>query len=302
MREQITKKNNIQTSKLIQLLEALSPLELKRFKKFLASPFHNSNVLLVQLYSLLKKFHPTYDNPQLTREKLYSKLFGNKIYQQKRINDLMYDLRLLVEDFLIVSDTLEKQRNRQIILVDILSKRNHPCFEEESKKLAEKIRQKSTYLTGLDYLALHRTYDQIWSHPDIVKTSGERSVFNANLENLDLFYLFTKLRYYAEYQEVNKIIGIEEEIIYQDLIDNLMKQVDLKIELPLFFIFNQIIKLGAGQLEGEEFAKLRDYVLEHAPYIEQEILRDLVIHFINYCVKKSNNGKNEFIQCSYPKN
>ena len=290
MSEQAAKKNNIQGSKLIQLLGVLSPLELKRFKKFLESPFHNSSGLLVQLYGLLKKYHPTYDTPQLTKEKLFAKLFGKKDYQPKRMSDLMYDLRRLVEDFLIVSDTLDKKESRLSALVKVLGKRNHYFFREESAKLIHEITTKKTYLVGEDYLKLQQIYDRLWFHIDTEKKSNVALSFEKANENLDAFYLMMKLQYIGEQESRKKIYKVKESLKYKSqLITFINNHIELKQE-PLFSILEQVILLTEDKLNINEFYKLKGYIFSHADKVEKNLLRDFLTHLMNYCIHNSNRG------------
>lgn len=296
MREQAAKKNNIQTSKLIQLLEVLSPLELKRFKKFLESPFHNSNELLVQLYKLLKKYSPNYNDPRLTKEKLFASLFGKKAYQPKRMSDLMYDLRQLVEDFLIVSDTLDQREDRSNALVKALSKRNHHFFREESAKSIHRITTKKTYLVGADYLKLHQIYDRLWFHIDTEKKSNVATSFEKANENLDAFYLLMKLQYIGEEESRKNIYKGKESLNDKSpFITFLNKNVKLK-QQPLFYILEQILLLTEDKLSIEEFYELKKYIFEHAEKIEKTLLRDFLIHLMNYCIHNSNRGGEIFLE------
>lgn len=292
MSEPTAKRNNIKTSKLIQLLEVLSPLELKRLKKFLESPFHNSNELLVQLFGLLKKYHPTYEAPSLTKEKLFTKLFGNKPYRPKRINDLMSDMRQLVEDFLIVSDALGVKQKRQKHLVEVLAGRNHPSFEAESQKLITAIKQKTTYLTGEDYLLLHQINDQLWFHIDTEKNNNDASVFRIAHENLDLYYVLTKLQYFAEQAGRRKIYNEEEINTFKEVIYDYVNQKDVSLKHPLIPIFYRIILLIENELKDSDFSNLRKTILGNTRLFDDEIARDLILHLIYYCANKKNRGGN----------
>ncbi len=288
------KTKNIRSSKMIQLLEVLSPLEMKRFKKFLESPFHNTNKQLIKLFGLIKKFHPTYNSAQLTKEKLYEKLFGKGTYRQQRMNDLIYDFRQAIEDFLIVSDTLEKKETRQRALVFTLANRNHPFFEEESEKLAKTIQQKPTYLTDKDYLQLHQIYDQLWFHVNTAKIQNESKSFQAAHENLDLFYVSTKLRYFGEQEGRKKIFNESEQTLFKDsIVDFADKN---KKKKPILYLLTQIISLIQGSLNEKKFFELKTLVIEHAARIDNDLLRDLLLHLINYCIQKNNRGAAHFLK------
>lgn len=286
------RKNDIQGTKVVQLLKLLSFLEIKRFKKFLASPFHNNNELLSQLFQLLKKHHPDYNSPKLTKESLYKSLFSNKVYHQQRMNDLMFDLRKLIENFLIVSNTLHDKKERQFSLTNILATRNHPSYIEASEKLIKKIEVQPTYLTGKDYLQLQKIYDQWWFHVDTDKNQNDTSTFVAAHENLDLFYVLTKLQYLAEQEGRKKTFKLTENINFKEAV----LQYALNHKNPLLVFFYQVFQLIQGNLSIEEYHNLKENILAHGPKIPLHLKRDLLNHLLNCCIHKSNRGQSEYFQ------
>ena len=285
---------NIRRTKLVQLLSVLSPLEIKRFKKFLESPFHNNNEQLLKLFLLLKKFHPEYDAPSLTKENLFLKLFKKRQYSQQRMNDLMYDLSKLVEDFLIVSNALNSKTDRQTALVNILAKRNHPFFAIESKKLVDHIQSKSTFLTASDYLQLQQIYDQWWFHVDTEKNQNQAVEFKAAHNNLDLFYLMTKLQYFAEQEGRKKIFDELQILTFREVV--FKHALESKEDAPLLFLLFNIIRLIKEELKVDDFLSLKNKVVVLGKKIEESLRRDIFNHLLNYCIRKNNRGQTEFLQ------
>ena len=108
----------MENSKLIQHLDLLSRLdqdnkkkELKQFKKWLESPWCNTNKNLVPLFEVLSKFYPDFNSITLTKEKLFKKAFKNKPYKENTMNGLLTDLVKQLNKFLIHSK-LEEQSER----------------------------------------------------------------------------------------------------------------------------------------------------------------------------------------------
>ena len=60
-------------SKLIGYLSRFSSQEMKDFRHFLQSPYHNSNKQALRLLEGLLSYHPDFDSPRLTKEKDFSK-------------------------------------------------------------------------------------------------------------------------------------------------------------------------------------------------------------------------------------
>ncbi|MEO8666607.1 MAG: hypothetical protein ABI462_14030, partial [Ignavibacteria bacterium] len=84
----------------IIILKTFSGEEVKLFEDFLNSPFHNKNTKVIQLFNLLKKFHPGYNDGKLSKENLFRELFGNVRFRGSYIGNLFSDLNILAEKFL----------------------------------------------------------------------------------------------------------------------------------------------------------------------------------------------------------
>jgi hypothetical protein len=87
-------------SKVIDVLKTFLPDELKRFKEFVYSSFHNRNKNVIKLFDLLKKYHPEFESEKLEKEKIYKKFFPEKQYNDVVIRILISDLLKLSEEFL----------------------------------------------------------------------------------------------------------------------------------------------------------------------------------------------------------
>lgn len=55
----------------VRLLRAFDKSELKTFESWLRAPWCNSNKNLIGLVDRLKRYHPGFDDPKLTKEKLF---------------------------------------------------------------------------------------------------------------------------------------------------------------------------------------------------------------------------------------
>src|SRR5437016_2571875 len=90
-------------SKVIDVLKIFTTDELKKFKLFVNSPFHNSNKKVIQLYELIRKYLPELNNEKLKKENLFKKLYKDKPYNDIVMRILISDLMKLAEDFIVHS-------------------------------------------------------------------------------------------------------------------------------------------------------------------------------------------------------
>lgn len=124
-------------SSVILILKSFSDSEIKIFEEFLNSPFFNKNEKLLDFFSILKKFHPGYDDEKLTKENLYREMFGERKFRESYIRNLFSDLNLLAEKFLQVNQ-LNKNFTGDKLLIEELNNRNISDLMGKKIKLLEK--------------------------------------------------------------------------------------------------------------------------------------------------------------------
>lgn len=86
--------------KAIEILEKLTPDEISLFRKFLASPFFNTNSALVLLAETMLKYHPRFEGKAFTTRNVYQKAFKGRSYNDKVMKNLMSSLYSLLKVFL----------------------------------------------------------------------------------------------------------------------------------------------------------------------------------------------------------
>ncbi|MBS1495166.1 MAG: hypothetical protein JST55_16790 [Bacteroidetes bacterium] len=87
-------------SNLIKVLSSLSKEELKSFEDFVASPYFNKKPSVVSLFKELKKYYPEFKDEALTKEKIYSKLYKGKAFNDGVLRNQMSELYKLLLKFL----------------------------------------------------------------------------------------------------------------------------------------------------------------------------------------------------------
>lgn len=78
---------------------------MKHFEKFMASPYFNNGRNFKPLYKILKPFHPSFDNSNLTEEKIFQKLYHGKVFDKKSsvsIRVLFSQMTSMAEEFITI--------------------------------------------------------------------------------------------------------------------------------------------------------------------------------------------------------
>lgn len=88
-------------TKFVRLLRTFDEPELKSFESWLCSPWCNSNKNLIRLVDRLKRHYPGFDDPKLTKKKLFRQVLPGGKFSHRRMNNLMSKGYLAAERFLI---------------------------------------------------------------------------------------------------------------------------------------------------------------------------------------------------------
>jgi len=100
----------MKTSKLFTILKTFSDEEMKRFEKFIISPYHNAGRNLRPLFKILKKYHPEYPAEKLTHLKI-NKALGIKNNSGEKRSSAQLTVRIseltkLAESFTVVDNLI----------------------------------------------------------------------------------------------------------------------------------------------------------------------------------------------------
>src|SRR5258706_5953488 len=95
---------------IIQLLKSLSADELKRFEKFLSSPYLNSNKKLPECLKVLRKYYPDFSGGKLNKAALYGALYPGKSYKDITVKRILWDMGRKFSEF-IIQEHMVKNKN-----------------------------------------------------------------------------------------------------------------------------------------------------------------------------------------------
>jgi len=92
----------MKTSKLFTILKTFSDEEIKRFEKFIVTPYNNPGKNVKPLFKILRKYHPGYPAEKLTEEKIHKLLYRSDDAKEKKayIKVLLSNLTNLAVEFM----------------------------------------------------------------------------------------------------------------------------------------------------------------------------------------------------------
>lgn len=271
------------SSNLIKLLSKLDTSEWKSFDKFVHSPYFNSNKSIQQLFELLKKYYPDFDSPKLEKEKVFKKLFPGQAYREKRMWQLMSDLKGLTEQFLVAEKTNKQSTSYQLQLREVFLERDlFSWFEQKSVKLGESLEQMET-LDIYNQYYLHSIHHNIYFNNESNKEIINHPHLKASFDHLDNFYHLQKLKYACEWvarafrfkEEIP--IDVNEVIPYSEQKHSLL----YKLYYFVFLLYQYPISEDAAL-----FDKIKVLLKKNLDKLTKEDSIALLLYLINFGIKK----------------
>ncbi|MEM9823245.1 MAG: hypothetical protein AAF985_19345 [Bacteroidota bacterium] len=280
----------MKSPKLYRLLRVLDRPMLKQFRRFLNSPYHNTNTILVSLFDILKKHHPTFAKEKLKKEKLFKKLYPQKVFSDKRIRDLMSLLSLCLEDFLVHESLRADQQKKQWLLMQAFDRYHlQSFFEKKNQELIEQVdRQKQKDLHY--HYRKFDLYQQFFFNRNTDKFKKDIDHIQMAMQELDLFYTLGKLQLSAELKARERILAEQHEIVLLDAIQQSLQQKQFPSASPLFDIYQALIQLHQSESAPSIFVQVYHQLVDHLSIISKDDQRSILQHLLNYAIRHSNQG------------
>jgi hypothetical protein len=215
-------------SKFIDVLRTFKPEELKKFRLFVISPFHNKNRNAVKLFDLIRKFYPEFSSPLLEKEKLFKKLYPGKKYSDIVMRILLSDLLKLSEEFLAYNSFISSGFNEdKFLLGELQNRKLDTLFTKHLRELEEKLGKEGIIDSGYFYdkFQMESAKVNFLISRDRQNESGQ-SLLKQSEYLLD-FFLFNSLNIIQELNE-------QEEVLNEKFKPNLARDFFGKLDLKEF--------------------------------------------------------------------
>lgn len=282
-------------SKLIALLQTIQPEELRWLAKWVRSPYCNSNEWVVALFDYLRKFAPDFDAPKLAKEKAFKHLFPDKPYDGQRLRVLQFRLSALVEEFLVAQRLKRERLTHQELLQAELGERNqYELFLKQNRGLAEELEQ-SPYRDEHYYLARWRQQHDHFFHPRTARYGFSADQLEAIMQNLDAFYILSKMRYSAELRNRQNILPEAYEIALLGESIQLAEQHPVFGGDKVFQAYRDILALMEQPENESIYRRLEDIAYHHLHLLRPTDQASLLRYLVNTSIQLYNKGKQEYL-------
>jgi hypothetical protein len=278
----------LQKSKAQILFRSLTPSEQIQFTKFLTLQGPASDHLV--------RLHKALQVSETDPEKIWQRVFPKRSFHDGIMRKYLSDLAKVLEDYMIYRSLRNRPDERTSLLLDeLLNRELDKEFLRTWKQAAVRsgqVQDPSFYFNRHELAAKKNRF---------ISSTGTRTdetLLQEAADQLDQYYLISKLKYYCEMISVGNVLEIEYEILLMDeILDHLSQR---KYDnAPAVAIYYHIVRMLTAQDDAVHYKELKTLLLANGETFSTPELKEMYTYAINYCIKQINLGKTEFLQESF---
>ena len=268
-------------STLIELLKMLDNEDIKAFNSYLKkshSPSHDK----LKLFRYLKKIHPNYevDKPKLSKLYIWQRVLKKKqVLNNKRFSNLMSDLKLDIEQFLVHQQIKPKSfLYEYLILKAYAEKKADQKATRLRLKLLTSLEQEKKQ-SGQQHLKQFLLQYEHYFAPNHPKTKiGEKEILQAEAA-LQHFYLSNQLIIAIE-KKFRNSLRKENHFIDMPLLQLMYQRLSVK-DYPLINWLFRLLQ-SFPDIDLKQFNSLKKQFLKLLPLIDKKTASNLLGFLFNY--------------------
>jgi len=291
-------------NEIFSILQKLVPKERTRLKEFLSNSHYSHNKNLKTLYNLLIKFYPDFYISLKEKKEMFALIYGNKEYNDSTYRSLVHLLRTRIEDFLVLEQSLNNQKNRTLFLLKYYYNSNiNGAFDKSIQHLEKTFNNNYSEFSSDDLLqryqmevlkynfnksntkTLHN--QNIVSKSLSINASGITLTLHYFIEMVSDFAIKVTLMNSFEYKSLSNYNL--ENIFNIELLKSMFKN---DVEKKVFHLYLLLYKLFSKPNDEFYYSRYKKSVEEHNKRMKSE---DAAFHYsclVSYCLIKKNFGKN----------
>lgn len=281
-------------SKFYRFLKTLNNKELRKFRKYLESPYFNTNQTLLALYSVFETHLMDEKSSPLQKEIVWDLIFPNESFDYDRLRKLLHLLMVLGEDFLAQLAYDDNSTHRVHYLLQMLHRKEMDEFIHSTIQSGLSILKKENNRNGTYYYDLY----SIEKYKYILENIESARVKKLNIQKLNIseidghlnhFYFSEKLKYYCLLLSWSKMTNVDLEVT---LIPEIVSKIanSKLMEIPAIAIYYQIYLTFIDPTDESHFFNLKNLIKNQLHLFPPEEARDIMNSAINYTIQKQNQG------------
>ena len=281
-------------SKLIQTLLHLNKPERNRFKKFLISPFFNSDENMISIFDFIDDHISKNHNEFPEKQVLWKKIFKGIPFDDIRLRKYFSDLFKLLTKFLSFDLYQRDPIVQDLFLLEVINERKLISLTKSSVRSARIRLEANEFRHSQAFL---QRYSLERNNYEIQNLEGDRNI-RSNIEeineSLDIFYLSEKLRLFCKEIELQILAKHKYKLTYIEEILNMIKLKGYE-NVPSILLYSKLLNLYMDSANEENYFSLRQSVSENNPLFPKKELAEIYSTMINYCSLQINKGNSKFL-------
>lgn len=285
-------------SKFYKFLKSLNNKELRKFRKYLESPYFNTNQTLLALFSVFENHLLDAKSSLLQKETVWDFIYPNESFDYDRLRKLLHVLMVLGEDFLAQLAYDDNSAHRVHYLLQMLHRKEMDEFIHSTIQSGLTILKKENNRNGTYYYDLY----SIEKYKYILENIESARVKKLNIQKLNIseidghlnhFYFSEKLKYYCLLLSWSKMTNVDLEVT---LIPEIVSKIanSKLMEIPAIAIYYQIYLTFIDPTDESHYFNLKNLIKNQLHLFPQEEARDIMNSAINYTIQKQNQGLLKF--------
>jgi len=292
----------MESTKLFMALETLTRDEMNSFGDFIMSPYFNKSHILITLFDQLKKHHPNYTNPKLTKEKLFSAIYPQEKFKDKKLRDMFSKMLGVLEEFLVLEDIRNYPLEEKTHLLNQYSVRKlEKHFEGLAREMAglmEKITVKDSDYFYNSYQLKKDTRVYYETKISLGKRGELYSGITDEIHSFLLYFIYKMLHYYIEQINQQKLYKHEVSFEFVDEISGYLNSHDIENEPQVQALYYCLQMLRTPEDTGN-YKRLKKILAGKETLLNKDDLNFIYIQVYNYARERSIEGSEEFHKESF---
>ena len=281
------------SSKTYTILQSFNKYEINRIRKFLQSPYFNSNEAIVSLFEAIIKNILSKKEQELVKEKVWEGLYKGKTYDDTRFRKLNSELLKLVEQFLAQQIYEENPIRKAVHLMEAVGNKKLNKLYSSTLRTARRLSDQQEHRPANFYFYQYEIERQYY---DLIQLDRKRTIKGNEAEiaiNLDCFYLAEKLRIFCYTLGRKKLADHEYDILFIDEIVTSIKKYGYD-KFPPIAIYYQIYLIYSSPEEEDNYYKLIELLDKYSHHFPHDEALSMYRAATNYCVGKVNRGHQKY--------
>ncbi|MEM6768177.1 MAG: hypothetical protein AAF824_18380 [Bacteroidota bacterium] len=270
-------------TKLTEVLSQLGHAELKKFRKFVHSPYFHQHKDTITFFEALAKYHPHYHEEHVSIEAIYQEVFPGLEYEDNKARTLRkYLLKLLlsfmsVDLFMNTPHEVEKYQTKSFLEKSI-SKFVRKSLESQKKAITHTIREGSQLFNEL-YLLESNSFQFSIQYENRWETSSAL----ATLIRLDHFFILEKLIYGCAFYTYGSIFKIDPSDLFliQEVVAHCVSNIrTLPDIIQAYTLAFQLVKDEGNPTDLDDLSQI---VRANQETFDKQDIINIYVIMLNHC-------------------